>query len=353
MHDRWIREDALHDSLPARGFPAHGGEHYCLAALAQIDDDLGDWALDITVVAPTHQRSDLLQRLVSALEAQDHPADRFEVVIVDDASSDDTPAVLAALQARSTISLRALRLDCNGGPAAARNAGWRAARAPVVAFVDDDCTPEPGWVAGLVKAFGRNERLGVAQGRTVAAAAGERGLWAIAREFGWETPWFEGCNVAYRHEALVATGGFDEEIRWYGEDTSAGWKVLDAGWERDFAVDAVVVHDVEERGIRWRIRHAWLEAHLVELAARHPGLRREAFWRRWAFRRESVTLPLAALGLAAATRRPLAALLVVPYLLPRRDLWSRPKDLLAFVAVDAAAIAGHLRGSLVGRVVVL
>jgi GT2 family glycosyltransferase len=309
--------------------------------------------LALSVVAPTHQRVDRLRRLVAALEAQDLPADRFEVLIVDDASQDETSAVLTELASSSSLPhLRTMRLEVNSGPAAARNAGWRAARGDLVAFVDDDCTPAPGWTAALARAFARNDRLGVVQGRTQ-AAEGPRTTWTVTREIGFETPWFEACNIAYRRDALEATGGFDERIRWYGEDTSAGWKVVEAGWERDFAPDAVVVHDLEDRGLRWRIRHGWLETNLVCLAGRHPGLRRTAFWRRWAFRPQSVTLPLAIAGLIAIPWEPWAALAVVPYLLGRRSLLRRPLDLLGSALVDLAATLGHLHGSVRGRTLVL
>jgi GT2 family glycosyltransferase len=307
--------------------------------------------VDITVVAPTYQRVDRLRRLVAGLEAQTLARDRFEVVLVDDASGDGTPAVLADLAARSPLQLRVLRRDENGGPAAARNTGWRTAAGEVVAFVDDDCTPEPGWLAGLERAFARNPRLGVVQGWT-RAAEGPRGQWTIAREISDETPWFEGCNIAYRRVALEETGGFDEEIRWYGEDTAAGWKVVEAGWERDFEGGAVVVHDLEERGVRWRVRHGWLETNLVRLAGRHPGLR-GALWRRWAFRSQSVTFPLALAGALLGLRWPVAVLAALPYLLSRRDLWRRPRDLLGMIAVDAASSAGHLHGSLRARALVL
>src|SRR3546814_489628 len=105
---------------------------------------------------------------------------------LDDASTDATPQVLTAAQERAQIQLTVLRQATNGGPAPGRNAGWRAARAPVVAFIDDDCTPEPGWVAALARAFARNDRLGVAQGRTQ-APDGPRGAWTIARAIAGET----------------------------------------------------------------------------------------------------------------------------------------------------------------------
>lgn len=303
-------------------------------------------------MAPTYQRADRLRRLVGALERQDHPPDRFEVVVVDDGSTDCTSEVLADLIVGSPIRLRSLQQARNRGPAVARNAGWRAAEAEVIAFIDDDCTPGPGWVTAMTAAFARNDRLGVAQGNT-RPQRGQGGPWTVARAVGDETPWFEGCNIGYRRAALEATGGFDETLAWYGEDTSAGWKVVDAGWERDFVADAVVIHDLEDRGILWRVRHAWLEHHLVELAARHPGLRRTALWRSWAFRRESVTLPLAVAGALAATRRPAAVVLALPYLAGRRSLLRRPLDLCAFALVDAVGIVAHLRGSLANRVMVL
>ena len=299
----------------------------------------------ITVVVPTHERPDRLRRLVAALEAQDLDRERWEAVIVDDASGDTTGAVLDELAANVGFDLRAAHLAVNGGPAAARNEGARLARAPVVAFVDDDCVPDPGWVRAMAAAFARNPRLGVVQGLTRRPDE-PLGPWTLYREITWETPWFEGCNIAYRRDVLLETGGFDQEIRWYGEDTSAGWKVVETGAERDFATDAVVTHDLEERGLSWRIRHGWLERNLVELAARHPGLRRSAFWRPWAFRRESVAFPVAVLGLLAARRRPAALLLVLPYVVIRRLPIGRPAAAAGLMAVDAAQLAGHVAGSL-------
>jgi GT2 family glycosyltransferase len=307
--------------------------------------------VDITVVTPTYQRADRILRLVRALEDQTHPRDRFEVVVVDNGSTDGTAAALAELVATSPLRLRVLRIEANAGPAPARNAGWRAAAAPLVAFTDDDCVPDAGWVAALVRSFERNDRLGVVQGCTV-AGEGERGSWTLAREVGDETPWFEGCNIGFRRDALEATGGFDEEIGWYGEDTAAGWKVVDAGWERDFAPAAVVVHDLEERDLRWRLRNAWLERNLIALAGRHPGLR-HGFWRRWAFRPESASFPLAVLGALGALRHPALLGLALPYARVRWRLWRHPQDLAKWIAIDAVAVAGHLRGSVDGRVLVL
>jgi GT2 family glycosyltransferase len=309
-------------------------------------------APDIAVVTPTFRRAERLRRLITALEGQDLEPDRFEVIVVDDASNDESVVLATERAEKSHIRIRVVCMERNGGPAPARNTGARLTEAPVVAFIDDDCVPDPGWVRAMRDAFARNPALGVVQGLTVRPDE-PLGRWTMFREITWETPWFEGCNIAYRRDLLLATGGFDEEIRWYGEDTSAGWKVLEAGGERDFEPGARVTHDLEERGLGWRIRHGWLEANLVELAARHPGLRRAAFWRPWAFRRESVAFPLAVAGLLLARRWRVALLLVVPYLAVRRLPLREPAMAAGLIAIDAAQLGGHVAGSLRNGVVVL
>lgn len=307
---------------------------------------------EISVIVPTYRRPDRLRRLVAALEQQDIEPDRWEVLLVDDASGDPTARVVDELARTSTVRITPVHLERNGGPARARNEGASLASAPVVAFVDDDCTPEPQWVRALADAFARNPALGVVQG-LVKRPAGTAGPWTLFREITWETPWFEGCNIAYRRELLLATGGFDEEIRWYGEDTSAGWKVLETGAERDFEPAAAVTHDLEERGLGWRVRHGWLEQNLVELALRHPGFRRAAFWRPWAFRSTDAALAAAAVGIVGAVRWRRAAVLALPYLALRRLPWREPTVAAGLVAIDAAQVAGHLVGSLRRRSVVL
>ncbi|MEA2352273.1 MAG: mycofactocin glycosyltransferase, partial [Thermoleophilaceae bacterium] len=91
-------------------------------------------------MVPTRDRAERLPVLLEALAAQTLARDRYEVVAVDDGSADDTPRVLAAADVD-----RVVRHERSRGPAAARNSGWRAASAPLVAFTDDDCRPEPGW----------------------------------------------------------------------------------------------------------------------------------------------------------------------------------------------------------------
>jgi GT2 family glycosyltransferase len=282
--------------------------------------------------------------LVAALEAQRHPP--VEVVIVDDGSVDDTPAVLARLAAATSLPLTTVRID-GRGPAVARNVGWRRTEAPVVAFTDDDCEPDPGWLAAAADALADAPRVGVLQGATRPPLGTVEGRWAATRRVEGPTPFFEACNLVLRREALDATGGFDEGFVMHGEDTGLGWSVVERGWERGFAGNAVVTHDVTHPGLGWHLRQAWMQGNLVPLAVRHPGLR-ETFWRPWAFRRHEAVFAAAVIGVAAAGRTPAALVLAAPYAWAQRT--ARPdrawvRDRLEVLAFDTVTLAAMLRAS--------
>ena len=114
----------------------------------------------VSVVIPTYQRMDVLPEVLDAVEAQ-RGAPPFEVVVVDDGSGDDTRQFLAAR--RFAVPARVLVQE-NSGPAAARNAGVRAATGRWVAFLGDDTVPTSGWLARHVAAHrerGGGEELAV------------------------------------------------------------------------------------------------------------------------------------------------------------------------------------------------
>jgi GT2 family glycosyltransferase len=313
---------------------------------------------EVVVAVSTYGRPDLLPRLVAALERQTFPRDSFEVVVVDNGSSDSTFDVLTALASTTPIHLTPVRLEQNRGPAAARNVAWRTSHAPLVAFTDDDCEPDPKWLEAGVKALRWSPEVGVVQGRTEKPVDADHYPWTdwtVYREIRWPTPWFEGCNLFFRRDALEATGGFDEGIGWFGEETALGWAVVSAGWERAFEDGAVIRHDLGERGVRWHMRNRYNERNLIGIAERYPRFR-QSFWRPWAVHRENVVFAVALVGLAVGVRRPAALVLTLPYLRQRKPHWGHPRFVRLLgerVAVDAAALAGMVRGSVEHRRLVL
>src|SRR5690242_8571974 len=98
----------------------------------------------ISVVVPTFRRPALLDRCLRALSGQD--LGEFEVIVADDEAAPATRARVAAWARRFPAPLRYLAVTGPHGPAAARNAGWRAAHGEILAFTDDDCVPEPSWL---------------------------------------------------------------------------------------------------------------------------------------------------------------------------------------------------------------
>ncbi len=317
--------------------------------------------VDVAVVVPTYRRVEQLTRLIEALAVQDDPHLAWEIVVVDDCSGPTASAALDGLAARSAVPLRVLSTPANSGPAVARNLGWRATAAPVVAFLDDDVVPARSWLEHIVEPFDADPGTGLVQGLTrppEGIDVRDLALWSLWRDVPGPAagPYFESCNIAYRREALEQAKGFDEDIGWWGEDSALGWKVLEAGWRRRFAKEAVVVHDVEWRGPGWFIRNGWREKNLVLLAARHPGYRAEAFWRPWAYRKRDAAFVAAAASALMGLRWRPALVGLLPYLWLGRPPVRKPQFLLhclETLAVDAARSAGHLAGSLQHRVAIL
>lgn len=113
--------------------------------------EAGRGAIEVSVVVPTHDRMDVLPEVVAAIESQ-RARFAFELVVVDDGSTDGTAEFLA--DRRFEVPARVIRQD-NRGPAAARNAGVAAARGRLVAFLGDDTVPLEGWLAAHRDAHAR------------------------------------------------------------------------------------------------------------------------------------------------------------------------------------------------------
>jgi glycosyltransferase involved in cell wall biosynthesis len=307
------------------------------------------------VVFATHNRAQRLDALLHSLRAQTLPADEFEVIVVDDGSSDATPDVLSGHAAAGELRLTTLRLSSPEGAAAARNAGWRKASAPLVAFTDDDCLPTPGWLEAGLAAHGKHPD-GVIQGRVDINPAELDRLTSFSHFFiqhGLDAG-FPTSNIFYPRELLERLGGFDSEAfpAVGGEDTDLAWRSFKQGAHPVWAPEAQVLHGVLNVGAIKKLRIAARWAPTVQLYRRHPEMRAELlhglFWREnhWLFTRFVVALMLPRrLG---ALRLVLAA----PYL---ARLTERRAGLLApyLFALDAVEVAAIVRGAIRYRVPVI
>lgn len=310
----------------------------------------------VSVVLATHDRPEGLARQLAALREQDLEDDRYEVVVVDDASGAETIALLEReAAAPGGPRLRVVRRERSNGPAGARNAGWRAATAPLIAFTDDDCEATPGWLSALVQAAG--DRLdSIVQGpiRPNPRDGDPTAPFAHTLTSTALGPWFETANVLYPRATLERVGGFDEAAFAYpgGEDTDLAWRAMAAGAGAMWAPGALMYHAVVRVGWRRLLRRAWHWDETMLCFKRHPALRRELHARMF-WMPSHLGLALAVLGALPGLPRPLRALLLVPY--ARRLYAGRQTAALApfRMALDLTEMAACVRGAARYRVVIL
>ena len=204
--------------------------------------------LFFSVVVPTRARPAQLAACLDALARQDYPREGFEVVVVDDGGP--TPGgVLERFAGRLDV---ALVTRPHAGPAAARNAGARRARAPFLAFTDDDCAPDPGWLKALAAQLTETpDRL--VGGRTVNAlprnlfSAASQSLTDYLYEYfdaaRGRAAFFASNNLALAAEGFRAVGGFDESFPLAaGEDRELCDRWRARGRGLTYAPEAVVRH---------------------------------------------------------------------------------------------------------------
>jgi histidinol-phosphate phosphatase family protein len=202
------------------------------------------------VVIPTAGR-DSLGRLLRALAAGVGPLPRC-VLVVDDRPSDAAEPLEIADVGLEVEVVRGR----GGGPAAARNRGWRAARSDWVAFLDDDVVTPSNWRAALAADLARaDEGVAASQGRIVVPLPRDRRPTDWERNVGgleharWAT-----ADMAYRRSALERVGGFDERFpRAYREDADLGLRVSNAGFSIAQGVRHVL-HPVRPAGAGVSVR---------------------------------------------------------------------------------------------------
>jgi len=317
----------------------------------------------VSVCVSTRNRARLVIRLIAALEAQTLRDDEFEVVIVDDGSTDGTFAALTRMAATTRFRMTPLRNEVSRGPAAGRNLAWRSARAPVIAFTDDDCIPTPGWLSAGVRGLSCDPVVGVGR---VAPDPDQRSAYRGFAQTVWinepQFEWLATANVFYHRADLEATGGFDEAFLRL-EDTELGMRVLAMGRRSKFLADALVHHAVRPRTLSDVLRETYREQFIALLFARHPELRGHLAYRRVFWKKSHLQAPLVLVGicLGLTRRRPIAALVLCSWWLhdricleppePRPDGWVA--RLPAYLLFDLAEVWTALRGSLRYRTLII
>jgi glycogen synthase len=209
--------------------------------------------LTVSVVINTYNRAASLDATLRSLRRLNYP--RFEVIVVNGPSTDNTMEVLRAHAASirvGTCSDRNLSIS--------RNAGIEMARGDLVAFLDDDAVPDENWLNDAVDAFDSEEVGGVGgfvydhtgynlQYRYSVSNRLGTARWDVAEpktEFCYpgclEFPYLQGTNAIFRRSALLEIGGFDEEFNYYLDETDVCLRLVDAGYLLKQLSNAFVYH---------------------------------------------------------------------------------------------------------------
>jgi GT2 family glycosyltransferase len=255
----------------------------------------------VSVVVPTCGRVDLLDRCLEALSRQELQALRYEIIVVDDGPHQATRKLVEAWAHRMRNKNLDIFYIINGGPhgpAAARNRGWRVARASIIAFTDDDTVPTPGWLINGLSLF--DDTVHAICGRIEMPISGKPTDYERdARHL--ETAEFVTANCFCRKEVLEFINGFDERFRFaWREDSDLHFRLLGLQANIVYAPQAVVVHPV--RPAPWGISVSQQKKIVFDalLYKKHPLLYRQKIRAkpRWDYYMIVAVLLMAMAGLA-------------------------------------------------------
>ena len=247
----------------------------------------------LSIVVCTHDRPVDLAGCLDALAAASVSA---QVIVVDSASPVPCESLVDGYRDR-VPGLTYLYVS-RPGLSLARNAGIAASTGEIIAFLDDDASPEEGWEQALLDAFASRPRAGCVGGACIARFAGPRPRWLsdrllqVASITRWgETPreprssaeWPFGANVAFRRAALSDAGPFAEELGrngtaslLSGEDSDMVARVLAAGWRVWLEPRARVLHTVHADRLTsrfyWR-RFWWAGVSRAQARSRRTAIR--------------------------------------------------------------------------------
>ncbi len=194
-----------------------------------------------TIQLCTYNRARLLERVLECCFDQTLAAESYEVVVVDDGSTDETPTVLECAMRRSTCALTVVR-QANSGLAAGRNAGIARARGQRIAFIDDDVLPLPNFLEEHLRSAERKPGNIVRGGAIEVVDIDELPvpLWSIRN---YSANYFWTTNVSVPLETIRRVGGFNASFAEYGwEDIDVGLRLRAAGVKATFNAKALVFH---------------------------------------------------------------------------------------------------------------
>ncbi len=239
--------------------------------------------IEISVIIPAYNASATIGRALEALASQDYPKP-YEVIVVDDGSTDNTSQVVHGFSNVHYVS------QDNAGPAAARNHGARLAKGEFLAFTDSDCVPHHDWLSRLMAGFTGDEvtvvagSYGIANPENLLAQGVHREIIFRHHVLMPDFPKaFGSYNFCARKNAFQQVGGFNEEYRQAsGEDNDLSYKFIGADCRIYFQRDALVDHYHSTSPVKYlkeQFRHGFWRVGMYADHAQMAGGDGYTFWK--------------------------------------------------------------------------
>lgn len=226
----------------------------------------------VSIVIPTHNRPELLEKLLFGLSKQNYAFSRFEVIIVPSPRDLFFEHSISKQSFPFRLSVIDPSDDYYQGKNVSykRNKGIHVAQGTWIGLIDDDCIPSHEWIEKASIYFDRPNTAGV-EGKTLLPEGAPntltmKGLKRLALPHSYQT-----CNIFFKKEELDKCGGLDQiNFPWFLEDTDLAWSILDTGNDIVFCEHAIVYHPVT-KSAPWRLIHEAKHAGLkVILYKKHP-----------------------------------------------------------------------------------
>lgn len=252
----------------------------------------------VSILVPAHNEAVVLEKTVMALLALDYPQDRYEVIIINDNSSDQSAAVLAALQTRTTNGRLSVinTTPQNGGigKSNALNIGLKQAKGTLISVYDADNTPEAAALRSLVAALCQDAKLGAVIGkfrtRNKAASWLTKFINIETLAFQWMAQagrqqlfhlcTIPGTNYVIRRDLLEQIGGWD--VKALAEDTEISFRVYQNGYRIGFEPHAVTWEQEPQTFEVWfHQRTRWVKGNIYVIAKNVGLLLKPSAYRIW------------------------------------------------------------------------
>jgi glycosyltransferase involved in cell wall biosynthesis len=214
----------------------------------------------VSVVVPTQDRAALLRDALQSLVQQEYPRESYEIVVVDDGSTDDTSRVVQRYTASTAPRVLAV-CQAAAGINAARNAGIKSSRGDLICFVDDDVEAPRGWLRAMADGAARHPTAGCLGGpirlriESRQRLCGREGV-GTALDLGPHDlvgPLLCGSNMAVRRSAVEGVGPFRDDVPVHaGDEVEWEQRLLAAGGTTAYIADAWLWHRRTDADLRLR-----------------------------------------------------------------------------------------------------